>query len=203
MLDLGFGRCLWSWLLHLPEDDYAIREEDLPRILEEYDKLADAYLEYRKAGKGFNFFHFGLDLTQSPCVAKRLSGCGSGTEYLAVTPWGDFYPLPSVCCWTGRALLWEMFMMGIVKQIYVMNLNSECICKKSAWVRIASKYYCSGGCNANAYNFTGSITGSYDVGCKMQQKRIECAIMIKAALADMEEETGSSADVAGEISHVC
>ena len=70
----------------------AIREEDLPRILEEYDKLADAYLEYRKAGKGFNFFHFNIDLTQSPCVAKRLSGCGSGTEYLAVTPWGDFYP---------------------------------------------------------------------------------------------------------------
>ena len=88
--DLGFKQMSMEPVVASPEDDYAIREEDLLRILEEYDKLADAYLEYRKAGKGFNFFHFNIDLTQSPCVAKRLSGCGSGTEYLAVTPWGDF-----------------------------------------------------------------------------------------------------------------
>ena len=199
--DLGFKQMSMEPVVASPEDDYAIREEDLPRILEEYDKLADAYLEYRKAGKGFNFFHFNIDLTQSPCVAKRLSGCGSGTEYLAVTPWGDFYPCHQ---FVGQ----EEFLLGnvydgIVKQDICDEFKQCNVYAKPACQNCFAKYYCSGGCNANAYNFTGSITGSYDVGCKMQQKRIECAIMIKAALADMEEETGASADVAGEISHVC
>ena len=195
--DLGFKQMSMEPVVASPEDDYAIREEDLPRILEEYDKLADAYLEYRKAGKGFNFFHFNIDLTQSPCVAKRLSGCGSGTEYLAVTPWGDFYPCHQ---FVGQ----EEFLLGnvydgIVKQDICDEFKQCNVYAKPACQNCFAKYYCSGGCNANAYNFTGSITGSYDVGCKMQQKRIECAIMIKAALADMEEETGAS----GEISHVC
>ena len=199
--ELGFKQMSIEPVVGDESDPYAIREEDLPRILEEYDKLADAYLEYRKAGKGFNFFHFNIDLTQSPCVAKRLSGCGSGTEYLAVTPWGDFYPCHQ---FVGQ----EEFLLGnvydgIVKQDICDEFKQCNVYAKPACQNCFAKYYCSGGCNANAYNFTGSITGSYDVGCKMQQKRIECAIMIKAALADMEEETGASADVAGEISHVC
>ena len=198
--DLGFKQMSMEPVVATPEDDYAIREEDLPRILEEYDKLADAYLEYRKAGKEFNFFHFNIDLTQSPCVAKRLSGCGSGTEYLAVTPWGDFYPCHQ---FVGQ----EEFLLGnvydgIVKQDICDEFKQCNVYAKPACQNCFAKYYCSGGCNANAYNFTGSITGSYDVGCKMQQKRIECDIMIKAALADLDEETGASAHVAGEISHV-
>ena len=122
-------------------------------------------------------------------------------EYLAVTPWGDFYPCHQ---FVGQ----EEFLLGnvydgIVKQDICDEFKQCNVYAKPACQNCFAKYYCSGGCNANAYNFTGSITGSYDVGCKMQQKRIECAIMIKAALADMEEETGASADVAGEISHVC
>lgn len=199
--DLGFKQMSMEPVVAAPEEDYAIREEDLPRILEEYDKLADAYLEYRRNGKGFNFFHFNIDLTQSPCVAKRLSGCGSGTEYLAVTPWGDFYPCHQ---FVGQ----EEFLLGnvydgIVKPDVCDEFKQCNVYAKPACQNCFAKYYCSGGCNANAYNFTGSITGSYDVGCKMQQKRIECAIMIKAALADMEEELGTQQEVSGEISHVC
>lgn len=183
--DLGFQQMSIEPVVAEETDDYSIRREDLPKILEEYDKLADAYLEYHKAGKGFNFFHFMIDLSQGPCVAKRLSGCGSGTEYLAVTPWGDFYPCHQ---FVGQ----EEFLLGnvdegitrpeICEQFRSCNVYSKPKCKDCF-----AKYYCSGGCAANAYNFSGSINGSYDIGCEMQKKRIECAIMIKAALADEEE----------------
>ena len=180
--DLGFKQMSMEPVVASPEDDYAIREEDLPRILEEYDKLADAYLEYRKAGKGFNFFHFNIDLTQSPCVAKRLSGCGSGTEYLAVTPWGDFYPCHQ---FVGN----EDFLMGNVDDgitrtdIRDMFKNSN-VYSKEKCKNCFAKFYCSGGCAANSYNFHGNINDAYDIGCDLQRKRIECAIMIKAALAN-------------------
>ena len=201
LADLGFKQISVEPVVAQPTEDYAIREEDLPQLYEEYDKLAAEMVKRHKNGNDFNFFHFMIDLEGGPCVAKRLSGCGSGTEYLAVTPWGDFYPCHQ---FVGQ----EDFLMGNVDtgitrtdirdEFKLCNVYAKEKCRKCF-----AKFYCSGGCNANAYNFTGSITGSYDVGCKMQQKRIECAIMIKAALADMEEETGASADVAGEISHVC
>ena len=180
--DLGFKQMSMEPVVASPEDDYAIREEDLPRILEEYDKLADAYLEYRKAGKGFNFFHFNIDLTQSPCVAKRLSGCGSGTEYLAVTPWGDFYPCHQ---FVGN----EEFLMGNVWDgVKNTNLQDEFKCcnvyAKEKCRKCFARFYCSGGCAANSYNFHGTITDAYDLGCELQKKRIECAIMIKAAEAE-------------------
>lgn len=196
--DLGFKQISMEPVVAPEDADYAIREEDLPRIMEEYDKLAEAYLEYRRQGRGFNFFHFNIDLTESPCVAKRLSGCGSGTEYLAVTPWGDFYPCHQ---FVGQ----EEFLLGnvddgIVKPEICDEFKQCNVYAKPKCQDCFARYYCSGGCNANAYNFSGSITGAYEIGCKMQQKRIECAIMIKAALADMDE---ARQEVPGGISYVC
>lgn len=186
LADLGFEQISVEPVVAKPTDSYAIQEEDIPRILEEYDKLALELLDRRKNGKGVNFFHFMIDLTGGPCVAKRLSGCGSGTEYLAVTPWGDFYPCHQ---FVGN----EDFLMGNVDEGIVRtdirdefktcNVYAKDKCKKCF-----AKFYCSGGCAANSYNFHGNINDAYDVGCELQRKRIECAIMIKAALADWEEE---------------
>ena len=180
--DLGFEQLSMEPVVAAPEEPYSIREEDLPQILEEYDHLAVEYLKRRKEGKGFNFFHFMIDLSQGPCVAKRLSGCGSGTEYLAVTPWGDFYPCHQ---FVGN----EKFLMGNVDTGIVReDIRDEFkLCNVYAKEKCRdcfARFYCSGGCAANSYNFHGKITDTYDIGCEMQKKRIECAIMIKAALAD-------------------
>lgn len=180
--DLGFKQMSIEPVVGPEEDPYSIREQDLPQIMEEYDKLALEYIDRYKKGNGFNFFHFMIDLTQGPCVYKRLSGCGSGTEYLAVTPWGDFYPCHQ---FVGN----EDFLMGnvdegitkpeIVKKFGNCNVYSKEKCKNCF-----AKFYCSGGCAANSYNFHGTINDAYDIGCEMQRKRVECSIMIKAALAD-------------------
>ena len=180
--DLGFKQMSIEPVVSAPEEPYSIREEDLPKIMEEYDKLAVEYIKRKKEGRGFNFFHFMIDLKQGPCVAKRLSGCGSGTEYLAVTPWGDFYPCHQ---FVGN----EKFLLGNVDtgvtnteirdEFKMCNVYAKDKCKDCF-----ARFYCSGGCAANSYNFHGSITDAYDIGCEMQKKRIECAIMIKAALAD-------------------
>ena len=180
--DLGFEQLSMEPVVAAPDEPYSIREEDLPQILEEYDRLAVEYLKRRKEGKGFNFFHFMIDLSQGPCVAKRLSGCGSGTEYLAVTPWGDFYPCQQ---FVGN----EKFLMGNVDTGIVReDIRDEFkLCNVYAKEKCRdcfARFYCSGGCAANSYNFHGKITDTYDIGCEMQKKRIECAIMIKAALAD-------------------
>ena len=180
--DLGFEQLSMEPVVAAPEEPYSIREEDLPQILEEYDRLAVEYLKRRKEGKGFNFFHFMIDLSQGPCVAKRLSGCGSGTEYLAVTPWGDFYPCHQ---FVGN----EKFLMGNVDTGIVReDIRDEFkLCNVYAKEKCRdcfARFYCSGGCAANSYNFHGKITDTYDIGCEMQKKRIECAIVIKAALAD-------------------
>lgn len=180
--DLGFEKMSIEPVVASPEEAYAIREEDLPRILNEYDKLALEYIKRHKEGRGFTFFHFMLDLSQGPCVAKRLSGCGSGTEYLAVTPWGDFYPCHQ---FVGQ----DEFLLGNVDDgVIKTELRDEFkLCNvyaKDKCRECYARFYCSGGCAANSYNFHGSINDAYDIGCEMQKKRIECAIMIKAALAD-------------------
>ncbi|MDO5417202.1 MAG: thioether cross-link-forming SCIFF peptide maturase [Lachnospiraceae bacterium] len=182
--DLGFEQMSIEPVVAPAEEPYAIKEEDLPVILEQYDKLAVEYIKRKKEGRGFNFFHFMLDLTAGPCVAKRLSGCGSGTEYLAVTPWGDLYPCHQ---FVGQ----EDFLLGNVDtgvtntsvrdEFKLCNVYAKDKCKDCF-----ARFYCSGGCAANSYNFHGTITDAYDIGCAMQKKRIECAIMIKAALADAE-----------------
>ena len=183
--DLGFEKMSIEPVVAAPEEPYSIREEDLPKIMEEYDKLAKEYVKRHKEGRGFTFFHFMLDLNQGPCVAKRLSGCGSGTEYLAVTPWGDLYP-----CHQFVGI--DKFLLGNVDE----GITHPEICNEFKLCNVYAKdkcrdcfarFYCSGGCAANSYNFHGSITDAYDIGCEMQKKRIECSIMIKAALADENE----------------
>ncbi len=180
--DLGFKQMSMEPVVASPQEPYAIREEDLPRILEEYDKLAVEYIKRKREGRGFNFFHFMIDLQQGPCVAKRLSGCGSGTEYLAVTPWGDLYPCHQ---FVGQ----EGFLLGNVDEgITNTQVRDEFkLCNvyaKEKCRNCFARFYCSGGCAANSYNFHGSITDAYDIGCEMQKKRIECSIMIKAALSE-------------------
>ena len=186
LAELGFQQISVEPVVAQPTDDYALRDEDIPKLLEEYDKLAKYYLEKRKAGKPFNFFHFMIDLEGGPCVAKRLSGCGSGTEYLAVTPWGDLYPCHQ---FVGN----EDFLLGNVDEgIVRTDIRDEFKCcnvyAKEKCKDCFAKFYCSGGCAANSYNFHGNINDAYDLGCELQRKRIECAIMIKAALADNEKE---------------
>ena len=182
--DLGFHQMSIEPVVGQPEDPYAIREEDLPKIMEEYDKLAVELLKRKKEGRGVNFFHFMIDLEQGPCVAKRLSGCGSGTEYLAVTPWGDFYPCHQ---FVGN----EDFLMGNVDDgIVRTDIRDEFkLCNVYAKPKCSecfARYYCSGGCAANAFQFHGKITDAYDIGCEMQRKRVECAVMMKAAEAAEE-----------------
>ena len=182
--DLGFDQMSIEPVVGAEDEPYAIQKEDLPKIMEEYDKLAVEYIKRKKEGRGFNFFHFMIDLNQGPCVAKRLSGCGSGTEYLAVTPWGDFYPCHQ---FVGQ----EEFLMGNVDTgITRTDIRDEFkLCNVYAKEKCRdcfARFYCSGGCAANSYNFHGTITDAYEIGCEMQKKRIECAIMIKAALADEE-----------------
>ena len=184
LADLGFKQISVEPVVAEPKEPYAIREEDLPKLFEEYDKLAVEMIRRHKSGEDFNFFHFMIDLEGGPCVAKRLSGCGSGTEYLAVTPWGDFYPCHQ---FVGN----EKFLLGNVDEgILNTDIRDEFKCcnvyAKEKCRKCFARFYCSGGCAANAYNFSGDICGAYDIGCELQKKRIECAIMIKAAEADCE-----------------
>ncbi len=184
LADLGFEQISVEPVVAGPEDEYALQEEDVPALLAEYDKLALEYLKRRKEGKAFNFFHFMIDLEGGPCVAKRLSGCGSGNEYLAVTPWGDFYPCHQ---FVGN----EEFLMGNVEDGITRsdirdNFKGCNVYTKEKCRDCFAKFYCSGGCAANSYQFHGNIHDVYDLGCQLQRKRIECAIMIKAALADNE-----------------
>lgn len=182
LADQGFKQISVEPVVAPDEADYAICREDLPQIFEEYDALAKEMIKREKEGNGFNFFHFMIDLTGGPCVYKRLSGCGSGTEYLAVTPWGDLYPCHQ---FVGT----EQFLMGnvwegiktpeIQKEFRHCNVYTKEECKKCF-----ARFYCSGGCAANSFNMHGTINSTYEIGCELQRKRVECAIMIKAALAE-------------------
>ncbi|MBO6115522.1 MAG: thioether cross-link-forming SCIFF peptide maturase [Lachnospiraceae bacterium] len=186
MADLGFDEISIEPVVAAPTEDYSIREEDLPKIFEEYDKLALDIIDRYKKKKPVTFFHYMLDLNGGPCVYKRLSGCGSGTEYLAVTPQGELYPCHQFVGIDG-------FKLGtvfdgidnteVVNEFKLCNVYAKDKCKDCF-----ARFYCSGGCAANSYLYSGGILDTYDIGCKMQQKRVECAIMIKAALADLEEE---------------
>ena len=187
LADLGFDQISVEPVVADEKEEYALRWEDVPKICEEYDTLAKEMIKRRKEGKGFNFFHFMIDLTGGPCVYKRLSGCGSGTEYLAVTPWGDLYPCHQ---FVGE----EKFLMGNVwdgvKRTDICENFKECnVYAKEKCQNCFAKFYCSGGCAANSYNFHGSINDVYDLGCELQRKRVECAIMLKAAEAAEAYET--------------
>lgn len=186
LADKGFKQISVEPVVAPASEPYAIQEEDLPELCEQYDLLAKEIVKRDRAGKHFNFFHFMIDLEGGPCVAKRLSGCGSGTEYLAVTPWGDLYPCHQ---FVGQ----DEFLMGNVWDgVVKTDIRDEfklCnIYAKDKCTNCFAKFYCSGGCAANSWNFHHSITDAYDVGCELMRKRVECAIMIKAAAADEEGE---------------
>ncbi len=180
--DLGFKQISIEPVVAEDTDDYAIRECDLPQIFEEYDLLAKEMIQREKNGKGFNFFHFMIDLEGGPCVAKRLSGCGTGTEYLAVTPWGDLYPCHQFV--GNEAFLMGDVDKGITKPEIADEFRGCSVYTKDKCKACFAKFYCSGGCMANSDKFHGTIHDTYDIGCEMQRKRVESAIMIKAALAD-------------------
>lgn len=185
LADLGFEQISVEPVVAPLEEPYAITEEDVPAICEEYDKLAQEMIRRKEKGKGFNFFHFMIDLSGGPCVAKRLSGCGSGTEYLAVTPWGDLYPCHQ---FVGNT---EFLMGNVFDGITKTEIQDEfkhCnVYAKEKCKDCFARFYCSGGCAANSYNFHGRIDDAYDIGCELQRKRIECAIMMKVEEADSEE----------------
>ncbi len=186
MADLGFKEISIEPVVAAPTEDYSIREEDLPQIFEEYDKLALDIIERYKKKKPVTFFHYMIDLNGGPCVYKRLSGCGSGTEYLAVTPQGEIYPCHQFVGIDGFKLgtvFDGIENTDVVNEFKLCNVYAKENCKDCF-----ARFYCSGGCAANSYLYSGGILDTYDIGCKMQQKRVECAIMIKAALADLEEE---------------
>ena len=183
--DLGFEQISVEPVVCDPEEPYALQESDVPVLLEQYDILAKEILRRRKEGHFINFFHFMINLDGGPCVAKRLSGCGSGCEYLAVTPWGDLYPCHQ---FVGE----ERFILGNVDEGIVntglRDKFAACnVYTKKECRNCFAKFYCSGGCAANSYHASGDINGNYEIGCTLQKKRIECAIMIKAAESEGED----------------
>ena len=179
MLDLGFTELSMEPVVCAPEDPSALTPADLEIVKQQYEELAELMLERRKAGKPFTFYHYMIDLKGGPCIYKRVSGCGSGTEYMAVTPWGDLYPCHQ---FVGD----EKFKLGdiwngvtntaIQDEFAACNVYARQECA-DCW----AKLYCSGGCAANAYHATGAITGVYSSGCELFRKRMECAIMLEAA----------------------
>lgn len=178
MADLGFKQTSVEPVVAPETEDYALKKEHLPVIFEEYDKLAEEYVKRRREGRGFNFFHFMIDLEQGPCVIKRLSGCGSGHEYLAVTPEGDIYPCHQ---FVGN----EKFKMGNVFEGITKPEIKEMFEKSNVYTKpkcadCFAKFYCSGGCPANAYNFNSDIDKPYELACDMERKRVECSIAIEA-----------------------
>ena len=181
MLDLGFTELSMEPVVCAAGDPSELTEQDLPIVLEQYERLAELMLEKDKEGKPFTFYHYMIDLTGGPCIYKRISGCGSGTEYMAVTPQGELYPCHQ---FVGD----EKFKLGdiwngvtntaIQSEFAACNVYAHPECQ-DCWARL----YCSGGCAANAYHATGSVTGVYEYGCKLFRKRMECAIMVAIARA--------------------
>lgn len=188
MADLGFKELSIEPVVSAPTEEYALKNEDLPKLKEQYQVLANEMLRRYRRGDGFTFYHYMIDLDAGPCIVKRVSGCGVGTEYLAVTPSGELYPCHQ---FVGD----ESFLLGdiyngitnkeILTQFEECNVYSHKECKDCF-----AKLYCSGGCAANAYHTTSSVNGIYEFGCELHRKRIECAIMLKVA----EAEEGFKAD---------
>lgn len=177
LADLGFKQISIEPVVAAKGSGYDIREEDLPQLFAEYESLAKEYVKREKNNEGFNFFHFMIDLQQGPCIIKRLGGCGSGHEYLAVTPEGDLYPCHQ---FVGD----EKFKMGNIhsgqfNDEYQKNFQKSNVYTKKECSECWAKFYCSGGCAANAYQFNNDINVPYKIGCELEKKRVECAIWIK------------------------
>lgn len=182
MANQGFKQVSVEPVVTEAKYDYALTKEDLPVIFEQYDLLADEIIKRKNTDKEFDFFHFAIDLNQGPCLIKRVSGCGAGLEYVAVTPEGDIYPCHQ---FVGN----EDFKMGsvhlnepIVQPEIVKSFKDAHVYNKEACKKCWAKFYCSGGCHANAYHFNKDVTIPYDLGCEMERKRLECSLYVKAKL---------------------
>ncbi len=179
LADLGFKELSMEPVVCDPSEEYALHEEDVPALCEQYQLLADEMLRRKREKNGFTFYHYMIDLMGGPCIAKRISGCGVGVEYMAVTPTGELYPC-------HQFVSEEKFLLGnvwdgvqhpeVLDSFKLCNVYAHEECKDCF-----ARLYCSGGCAANAYHSTGDITGVYKLGCELHKKRIECAIMLKVA----------------------
>ncbi|ERM18112.1 thioether cross-link-forming SCIFF peptide maturase [Brevibacillus sp. 7WMA2] len=186
--DLGFDKLSMEPVICDPSEPYALTENDLQEIYNQYEILAKEMLQRKEKGNGFTFYHYMLDLSEGPCIQKRIAGCGSGTEYLAVTPWGDLFPCHQFVGDENYCMgnIWD----GITKpELQYKFKESNCYSKpecQDCW----AKLYCSGGCPANALHVTGSLNGTYDFSCDIFRKRIECSMMVKVAesISAMEEQ---------------
>lgn len=188
MLDLGFTELSMEPVVCAEDSPDRLTETDLPIVCEQYEQLAELMIRRRREGRPFTFYHYMIDLTGGPCIYKRISGCGSGTEYMAVTPWGDLYPCHQFVgeerfklgdIWTG------VTNTAVQNEFAGCNVYAHPECG-DCWARL----YCSGGCAANAYHATGSVTGVYRYGCELFRKRMECAIM-----AAVDEQLAENDDV--------
>lgn len=179
LLNEGFKEISVEPVVSAPSTPYSIREEDIETICNEYESLAKEIIKLKKEGKEFNFFHFMIDLEGGPCIAKRVTGCGAGSEYLAVTPTGDLFPCHQFV--GDNDFLMGTVFEGVTNDTRTDEFNKCNVLAKEECSTCFAKYYCSGGCAANAYQNTGSILNPYLIGCELQKKRIECAIMIKAS----------------------
>ncbi|MBR1970682.1 MAG: thioether cross-link-forming SCIFF peptide maturase [Clostridia bacterium] len=180
MADMGFTELSMEPVVCPPGDPCALTEEDLPTLFDQYEKLAIEMIKRKKAGNGFTFYHYMIDLTGGPCIYKRVAGCGSGTEYMAVTPWGELFPCHQ---FVGN----DEYSMGNIYDGVTNTALRDKFASCNAYTRpdcenCWAKLYCAGGCSANAFNATGDIKGVYKYGCELFKKRIECALMMKIAL---------------------
>ena len=184
MADLGFTELSMEPVVCSPDDPCALTEEDIPVLLEQYEILAKEMIKRKKEGRGFVFYHYMLDLKNGPCIYKRITGCGSGTEYMAVTPWGELFPCHQFVGEPEYSLgnIWDGVKNDALRDEFRRcnaYAREEC---KDCW----AKLYCSGGCAANAFHATGSISGVYGYGCELFKKRIECAVMMQIAMGSEE-----------------
>ena len=178
LADLGFKQISVEPVVAAKDSGYDLREEDLPEIFSEYEKLAFEYVKRNQKGEGFNFFHFMIDLNQGPCIAKRITGCGAGHEYMAVTPEGDIYPCHQFVGMEGFKV--GDVNQGITNKDIQKYFKDSNVYTKPECTKCWAKFYCSGGCSANSYQFNKDINQPYFVGCEMEKKRVECALWIKS-----------------------
>lgn len=179
MADLGFRELSMEPVVCAPDDPFALTEKDLPALFEQYEILAREMIRRNQKGEGFTFYHYMIDLTGGPCLHKRIAGCGSGTEYLAVTPWGDLYPCHQFVNDPNFKMgdIWEGIKTPQLQDKFKncnIYANPDC---HDCW----AKLFCAGGCAANAFHATGDLNGTYSLGCELFKKRIECAILIQIA----------------------
>lgn len=190
LVDHGYDRVSLEPVVASPENDYALVEEDLPVLKQQYDRLAQKWLEYYHQGKPFKFFHFNVDLNKGPCLLKRLSGCGAGNEYLAVSPTGDLYPCHQFM--ENKDFLMGNVFTGVQNEGLRQVFRQAHVFKKEKCRSCWARFFCSGGCHANAYNFHRDLLKPYELGCELQKTRLEYAIYLQVKVWEEQQELSGS-----------